>query len=94
MLVLRYAVAAVILLLIFGVPLALVLRAMAKQTRAGNIALFPDRRPPIQRLTNFALAPLGVLPLAIWYKQWLFAAMILGLSGAFLFIAKRDLPNP
>ena len=76
--------------LIFGVPLILLLRAMAKQARAGNVARFATGPTQSWRLNRFALAPLVAVPFAATNHLWLWTVVLLALTAAFLAIARRQ----
>jgi hypothetical protein len=81
-----------ILFLVFGVPLLLVMRAMIRQMRSGNISRFQIGKSRTEAMRRFALAPLGALPFATIHRQWAFVAMICLFAGALTVLARRYIP--
>jgi len=81
-----------ILFIVFGLPLALVTRAMIRQMRLGKISRFQRGKSKIAAMEHFALAPLGALPFAASHHLWLFVAMICLFVVGLTLLARRYIP--
>ena len=78
-----------IIALLFGLPLALVLWAMAKQMKVGNFNRFEGSKlaeNPRRRVATAILAP---LPVALFHGWWKLAAVLFGISCFCFWIAGR-----
>ena len=87
---LRLVLLAVILICIFGIPLFLCFRAMARQAQLGNVDRFKTGISAKQRLTGFGAA-LGfpLVPIMLFRHEWIFAVGVALLAGTIFFVGQR-----